>query len=56
MRDNYKEVLLRCNLRYKLKLLTYKGTMTNTGLPRRTTKDRLTHSDDLDYPAGLECH
>lgn len=43
MRGNYKEVLLKCNLIYKLKLLILKGTMTNTGLLKRTTKDRLKH-------------
>ena len=46
MGDNYKAVLLKCNVMYKLKLRTFKSTLTNTVLPR-TTEDGLIYSDDF---------
>lgn len=46
MGDSHKEVLLKCNLMYILRPFAFKGTLTNTVLPR-ATEDRLTYSDDF---------
>lgn len=46
MGDNHKGVLLKCNLMCILRLLRFKGTLTNTALPR-ATEDGLTNSDDF---------
>lgn len=46
MGDNHTGVLLKCNLMCILRLLTFKGTLTNTALPR-ATEDGLTNSDDF---------